>query len=229
MAPPLRRRSGQAIAADVARLGQEVELARLNLGLSIRGLATLADASPASVQRLIAGDPAMQLSTAARIVTHAGLRLYIRAYPRGRASLRDTGQLAAAEFLRRSSAPAWRVVFELPVGSDRSVDVAFFGRDEVILVEIERLLADWQAQARRAEAKRSAVAPNEARPVRLVIAVLDTAANRRRVGEHANVIRHSFPASSRAVMGALRTGHLLGRDGLLWLRDRHRQPDQTAE
>ena len=98
------------------------------------------------------------------------------------------------------------------------VDLVLFGPTEIWATEIERLLGDFQGQHRRADAKREALAAQHRRPVRLVMAVEDTRRNRAALDPHIAFIRASLPAGSREILGALRSGRPLGRDGLLWLR-----------
>lgn len=90
--------------------------------------------------------------------------------------------------------------------------------DEIIAAEVERLLADLQAQYRAADAKRIELAALHQRPVRLVLAVADTRHNRAVVRDHAALIGSMLPAGSREIMRAIRTSEPLGRDGLLWVR-----------
>lgn len=103
----------------------------------------------------------------------------------------------------------------------RSADQVFFGPTEITHSEIERKLADWQGQVRRAIAKRDELAALHQRPVRLVMVVEDTERNRAVAREHAALIGSMLPAGSREVMRSLRTGEPLGMDGILWVRPRN--------
>jgi hypothetical protein len=95
-----------------------------------------------------------------------------------------------------------------------------FGPDEILHVEIERMLLDFQAQYRSALRKREYLDGLHARPVRLVLAVEDTERNRTAAAPHLALIRSALPAGSRAVLNAVRNGRPLGTDGLLWVRPR---------
>jgi len=106
------------------------------------------------------------------------------------------------------------------MGNGRAIDMALFGPVEIIAMEIERLIADFQAQYRAASAKRDELAVAHQRPVRLVMALEDTRRNRAAMREHEALIRSVLPADSREVLRAIRTGDPLGRDGLLWIRPR---------
>lgn len=203
------------IASSVAR---EITLARLNSGLSVRAAARLAGVSPQTQSRAELGDSSLQLATLCRVAAAGGLRVWGRAFPASAPSLRDTGQLTIAGALRNLGHPSLTFRLEVAVGDQRSVDVVCYGATEIIAIEIERLLSDFQAQYRRATEKRDALAERHQRPVRLVFAVLDTRRNRAAVHAHAPVIATALPAGTREVLGAIRTGRPLSRDGLVWVR-----------
>jgi transcriptional regulator with XRE-family HTH domain len=204
-------------------IGREVMLARTNQALTIRAAARLAGVAPSTQQRVEAGDPAVGVDTVCRVAAPIGLKVWGRAFPAGTPTLRDTGQLAIAEFIRTAAAPSMRVVLEHGLGHGRAIDAVLLGVEEIIAVEIERLLADLQAQYRAADAKRQELAAGHQRPVRLVLAVEDTRHNRKVAAEHASIIRSMMPAGSREVMRAIRTGEPLRRDGLLWIRPSRRR------
>ena len=203
-----------------ASIGQEVLLARTNLALTRRGAAMLARVSPQTQERVERGDSSVGLDTACRVAAGVGLKLWAKAFPAADPSLRDTGQLRIAEWLRGVAHPAYSVAFELALSSGRSADEVFFGPTEIIHAEIERRLADWQSQIRRAIVKRHELAAPHQRAVRLVMVVEDTERNRAVAREHADLIGSMLPAGSREVMRSLRTGAPLGKDGILWVRPR---------
>jgi DNA-binding XRE family transcriptional regulator len=199
-------------------IGREVTLARARLGLTITTAARLASVAPETQRRIEAGDPTAGFTTACKVAGAVGLRVWSKAFPAATPSLRDTGQLLVAEHLTRMAHPALHPSVEHRLRSGRAIDVALFGPEEIIATEIERLLADWQAQFRSADAKRAELADAHQRPVRLVIAVEDTRRNRAVLVEHATLIRRMLPAGTREILAALRAGAPLGRDGLLWVR-----------
>lgn len=207
-------------AHQAQRIGQEVLLARANLGLSASAIARMAGVAVSTERRVELGDPSVTVVTAARVLQATGLELAARAYPSRPPSLRDSGQLRIAEQLRRMASAAWRVAIEVPIEGGRSADILLFGADQVLHVEIERRLADFQAQFRAAAKKREVLQAAHRRPVRLVIVVEDTPANRQRLAEHADLVQHALPSDSRNVLRALRSGALLAADGLLWMRHR---------
>lgn len=202
------------------QIGTEVALARANLGLTRRAAARLSGISPSTQARIERGDPSVRLDTSCRAAAGVGLKLWAKAYPVKTPSLRDTGQLRIAETLRLAAHSSYRVVQELGLSNGRSADEVFFGPDEIIHAEIERILADLQAQYRSGSAKRDELATAHQRPVRLVLVVEDTRRNRTAIQPHFPLLRSMLPAGSREVMRSLRTGERLGRDGLLWARPR---------
>jgi hypothetical protein len=89
---------------------------------------------------------------------------------------------------------------------------------EIIHIEIERALVDFQAQLRSAQIKRELLAAQERRPIRLVIAVPNTATSRARLDPFEQLISQTMPAASRAIWRAIRDGEPLDSDGILLVR-----------
>lgn len=156
--------------------------------------------------------------TMCRVAGPLGLKVWGKGFPAVTPSLRDTGQLTIADQIRGLLHPAARCKLEHGLGNGRSIDMVVFGADEILAIEIERLLADLQAQYRSADAKRIELAEVHQRPVRLVLAVADTRRNRAAAAEHARLVRAMLPATPREILAVLRRGGALGRDGLLWVR-----------
>jgi hypothetical protein len=150
-----------------------------------------------------------------------GLDLVCQTYPGRPSGLRDSGQLAIAQYLRQRAHASWHVTLEEPAGDHaEAIDMVFWGPMEIIAVEIERRLVDWQSQARRWAAKRAWLAARHARPVRLVIIVTDSPRNREAVRPFSDLIGRTLSAGSRSVIQALRTCSALDGDGLCWVRER---------
>jgi len=202
-----------SVAADVAT-------SREALGASIVQVARRAHLAPSTVQRVLDGDPGIHLDTLCAVGAAVGLRISVKAYPAVAPSLRDTGQLEIAQYLVAQANRALRPALELPVGDPfgRAADLVFFGPSEILLMEIERRLVDFQAAYRAGTLKRDALGAQHSRPVRLVLVVPDTRRNRSRVAPHTDLLREALPATTAAVLRAIRDGTLLGRDGVLWVR-----------
>ena len=91
----------QSMAQAMAKsIGDEVLLARTNLGLTRRQASRLARVSPQTQQRVEHGDRSVALDTACRVAAALGLRLWAKGFPARSPSLRDTGQLRIADYLR---------------------------------------------------------------------------------------------------------------------------------
>ena len=169
--------------------------------------------------RVELGDPGVTITTLCAVAEAVGLDIVLRAYPGRGPTLRDTGQLALAERICAQAHAGWQPNVELAVGPNgEAIDVVLFAAREIWAVEIERMAIDFQAQYRRADRERAILAALHQRPVRLVIILEDSRRNRAALEAHLAFIHASLPAGSREVLAALRTGRLLGRDGLAWVR-----------
>jgi hypothetical protein len=162
----------------------------------------------------------VSLDARCRLAAACGHELGWRLYPVATVRLRDSGQLALAQVISRAAHLSWRARLEVPVaaGDARAADLLLTGPSEVLHIEIERSLVDLQAQLRSAQLKREALAEGEQRPVRLVIAVPDTPAMRRRLAPFEPLLAQALPASSRDIWRAIRAGEPLNEDGILFVR-----------
>jgi len=205
----------------MARMVNELRMARATLGLTIREVARMAGVAKSTVQRLEDGFVGTTVPTLAAVMAAVGLDLVLNAYPGKTVRLRDSGQLELADQLRQLASAYWAPRIEVVAGDHgQSADLVFFGADEIQHQEIERRAADFQAQLRSALRKREYLAARTNRPVRLVLAFEDTRHNREALRPHAALIRAQLRADSRAVLKSLRLGQPLGSDGLLWVRRR---------
>jgi transcriptional regulator with XRE-family HTH domain len=213
------RLAPQRAADQAKRFGVEVHLARATLGLSQRQIGRRAGVSQSTVERIEGGDPGAQLDTLVAVGAAAGLDLVLNAYPAGRVSLHDTGQMGLAEQIRSVASGAWGVRMEVRAGDHgESADVVLENPRELQHCEIERRAVTFERQYRLALRKREFLAAQDSRPVRLVIVVEDTRRNREALAPHMELIKSQLPASSREILRSFRTGQPLGKDGLLWLR-----------
>jgi hypothetical protein len=101
------------------------------------------------------------------------------------------------------------------MGDARAADLLLIRTDEVIHVEVERMLVDFQAQLRSAERKRSLLSAGFEAPVRLVIAIPATRRHRELVSSIRVALSASLPVPSRITWRAIKAGQTLGGDGLL--------------
>ncbi|MEX1072886.1 MAG: hypothetical protein WED86_04230 [Chloroflexota bacterium] len=136
--------------------------------------------------------------------------------------------MTLAQAIVGAAHPSWRPRLEVPIapGDARAADLVLESREEVIHIEIERALVDFQAQLRAAQLKRQAIAEREKRPVRLVIAVPDTRTSRARLAPFSGVISSTMPFASAQTWRAIRAGEALTGDGILFVRAPLRAPRQ---
>jgi transcriptional regulator with XRE-family HTH domain len=202
------------------RFGRELRVARVTMGLTQRQLAMRAGVSQAAVAQAEGGNAGLSLEFRCRLASAAGHELSLKLFPVSSVPLRDSGQLGIAMAISAAADSSWRCRFEVPTGPGpmQAADVVLDRADEVLLIEIERGLVDFQAQLRAAELKRSSLSGREARPVRLALAVPDTRVMRDRLSENSELTRRILPIGSRAVWRGLRQGLPIGGDGLLRVR-----------
>lgn len=169
--------------------------------------------------RVERGVPAASLRTLCAAADAIGLDLVVRAYPGRRLTLRDRGQMHAAQRLVALSHPSTSHELEVAAGDHgEAIDLVLWRPREVLAVEIVRRLVDFQAQYRALALKRDWLARQHARPIRLVIALEDLRLNRRALVGHELLIQRTLPAGTRQVFAALTSGADLGTDALAWLR-----------
>jgi transcriptional regulator with XRE-family HTH domain len=203
-----------------AAFGRELRIARMNTGLSQVRLAALAGVSQTEVSKAERGRSDISLEARCRLAAACGHELGWRLHPVATVRLRDSGQMSLAQAIVAAAHPSWQARLEVPIGpgNPRAADLLLVGPKEIIHIEIERALVDFQAQLRSAHLKREALAANEARPIRLVIAVPDTRSSRVRLEPFARLITQALPAPSRDIGRAIRTGEPLLADGILFVR-----------
>jgi transcriptional regulator with XRE-family HTH domain len=194
----------------------------MNVGLTQGEMARLAGISQQQASLVERGIGDSSLVIRARLAAACGHELGWRLYPVTTVRLRDSGQLALAQTIVGAAHPSWRPSLELPVapGDPRAADLVLTGPIEIIHIEIERALVDFQAQLRSAQLKREAMARQDQRPMRLVIAVPDTVTSRARLAPFSQLIAQTMPATSRATWRVIRSGEALGGDGILFVRAR---------
>ena len=221
------RQRGSAVARSRARwlatrFGTELRIARVTAGLSQVQTARLAGVGQTVVSRAECGDPRVSLDVRCRLAAAAGHELGWRLYPVATVRLRDSGQLALAQAIVTAAAKAWAADLEVPIGPGdlRAADIVLRRSDQLIHIEVERVLVDLQAQLRAGQLKRQELAQRHELQVRFVLAVADTRGNRDRVAAVKDLLAHVLPMSSREIWAAIRTGASLRGDGILFVRVR---------
>jgi transcriptional regulator with XRE-family HTH domain len=212
---------GKARASYLATLfGREIRLARMTAGLTQAQAGRRAGVSQGQVSRAERGRLDVSLEARCRLAAACGHELGWRLYPVATVRLRDSGQMALAQAIVAAAHVSWQARLEVPIGPGdlRAADLLLVGPTEIVHIEIERALVDFQAQLRPAQLKRDALATRETRPIRLVIAVPDTETTRARLAPFAGLIGEALPAHSRAIWRAIRTGEPVTADGILFVR-----------
>lgn len=208
----------------IQRFGRDLRAARLAAGLTQRRAAKLAGLSQAIVSQTERGLTMPGIETSARLAASVGGEVSLVLYPGRGVSLRDSGQLRLAEMVGAHLPRRAQVQYEVPVGEppdQRAADMVVDVGAQLQMLEIERLIADYQAQYRAAQLKRAALEKRAGKPVRLVWVVSDTRRNRRVLAEHGYVVTNAFTLSHRETWAALAAGTPLRADGMVWLRERH--------
>lgn len=202
------------------RFGSELRVARMNAGLTQRGMARLAGVSQPEASKAERGLTDVSLDARCRLAAACGHEIGWRLYPVTTIRLRDSGQMALAQAIVSAAHPSWRPRLEVPVGPDdkRAADLLLIGADEILHVEIERALVDFQAQLRAAQLKRAALAERNGGPVHLVLAVPDTRTVHTRLAPFDELIARTLPAPTAKTWRAIRSGVPLGGDGILFVR-----------
>lgn len=195
-------------------------MARMNAGLTQAEIARLAGVSQQETSKAERGATDISLDARCRLAAACGHELGWRLHPVATVRLRDSGQLGLAQAIVAVAHPSWRPRLEVPVApSDaRAADLLLTGATEIIHIEIERALVDFQAQLRSAQVKRELLAAGDERPIRLVIAVPATRTTRERLAPFSQLIGQTMPVTSRRIAAALRSGEPVGGDGILFVR-----------
>jgi hypothetical protein len=214
-----RRRARERAAAQAQRVGGAIKTARGIAGFSVAVASSRAGIADSTWRRIESGAPGATIATLSAMADAVGMDFVAQVFAGRGPSLRDAGQLELAHAIAAMASAAWTVNLEVSAGDHgEAIDMVFWRPDEVVALEIERLMLDAQAQMRRLILKRDWLAARHARPVRLVVIVEDTRRNRAAMAPHLELLRTTFPAGSREVFAAIRAGHPIGRDGLAWIR-----------
>jgi transcriptional regulator with XRE-family HTH domain len=196
---------GREQAARIIRTtAAEIRQTRRGSGLSIRVVASSVGLSESTFGRIERSElPNVTVAQLAEACAAVGLRFSARAYPDGD-RIRDAGQVQLLERFRRqlSSLVAWRTEVPVPIAGDlRAWDGQCRFGSTVVGVEAETRLVDLQALDRRIGLK-----ARDSNVAIVILLVADTVTNRRRLGDHRETLRASFPLDTRAVLAAVRAG-----------------------
>jgi transcriptional regulator with XRE-family HTH domain len=217
----LERRAQERAEWLSRRIGQEIATARRAHGWSQAELARRIGTSQPVVSRIEAGWPGASVELLTSLTLSLGQELAARVYPSEHLVIRDQRHAAIIRFIVGARSPRWHPSLEVSVGADRNdrraFDLVLASSVEVCAIEVERDIADLQAQLRGDLQKRDLLVAREARPVRLVLALPATRRLRRLVQDQGPLLSTVFAASSRRIWHCLRSGEPIGADGILWI------------
>jgi transcriptional regulator with XRE-family HTH domain len=207
------------------RLGTELRIARVSGGMTQRRLAALAGVSQAFVSMVECGSRGADWSTACALASAVGHDLSLKLFPSDGVPIRDSGHVGLVQELVAQADRSWHPQVEVPVaaGDRRAADLVLRGEREVLHIEVERFVVDFQAQLRAAQLKRAQLAGHLGRPVRLVLAVAGTRRNRMILRNLRTVLDAALPRTSVEVRRSILTGSQLGADGVLLLPPARRE------
>jgi len=210
------------------RIGREQRIARIGAGLSQTQVARLAGISQSMVAEAERGLPGVSLDVRCRLAAACGHELSVKLFPVRTVGLRDSGQLGMAETIAFAAAPCWHHRLEVPTGPGpmQAADILLENEQQVIQIEVERALVDFQAQWRAANLKRESLSQRTGRAVVLALAVPDTTTVRKRLEPYGELISRALPMNSREIWRALRKCQQLDGDGLLFVRPRSTTGDR---
>lgn len=143
-----------------------------------------------------------------------GLWMWTSMFPAERA-IRDAPQMGLLRRFRARVGERWRWSFEvvLPEHGDRRAADAVMRNDvAVVMVEAFTRLAEAQSQMRAVRLKARDLGID-----RVVILLKASAANRRAMGEAADMFAADFPLGTRTVLSALADGRDPGANGVVVL------------
>jgi transcriptional regulator with XRE-family HTH domain len=205
------RREGRK---SLARIGDEVRLARTARGLSQAAVGGAAGVSRVKVARAEAGGPSVPILDYGAVCAAVGLDLSLRAYPVG-PPLRDRAHAALLERLRSRLDTSLRWATEVPLpnpGDMRAWDTAVRGTDFRIGVEAETQVRDGQELERRLSTKLRGGAVDS-----VILFLSGTRSNRLYLRERAAALRATFPVGARSALAALAAAHSPGGNSIVVL------------
>jgi transcriptional regulator with XRE-family HTH domain len=199
----------------LARIGEELRLARTTNGTSRRELGASASVSRTTEARYESGRfEAVTVIGAAELLAAAGLGLSVSIYPLGDPPRDRRHADLGATLLSHVTAPlTWRTEVPLPnPGDARSWDIVVYGQRKRTGTEIVRVMSDLQALSRRVALKR-----RDGGVDYLLVVIEDTPFNRRIVRESPTFLPELARFKTGDVIRALQTGQHPG-DGVVLLK-----------
>jgi transcriptional regulator with XRE-family HTH domain len=199
-------------------IGTDLRTARLMAGKTLADVGRAVGMSYSQVGRIErAALPSATLPQLARIGAVVGLDVRVRAYP-GAIPMRDAGQIALLDRLRRRLAPNLTMQTEVPLpieGDLRAWDAVINGFEpdaDPLHAEAETRLYDAQAQFRRIALK-----TRDAGETVLLLVISDTPRNRDAVRASAPYVAETYSLPPRTALAALAAGRHPGASALVFV------------
>jgi transcriptional regulator with XRE-family HTH domain len=199
------------------RVGDELRLARVGVGLSLREVGRRIGLSHSAVARRERGEvETLSIDQVAVMATVLGLDLRVSLYPTG-APVRDAAHVALLDRFRSRLASSLRFRTEVPMpipGDLRCADGVvdrLRGTKTVVMVEAETRVDDVQALVRRVRIKQ-----RDLGAARVILLLSDTRHHRALLKTEGGLMVE-FPVTPRACLRALAGGHDQGGDAILLL------------
>jgi transcriptional regulator with XRE-family HTH domain len=207
------RRTGEArLRAVIA----ELAAARRSAGISQRTIAGRLERSQAQISRLerCVNPAAVSVLELAEVAALLGLELSVGLHPAGQ-PIRDKGHQALVNRFRRVLGDGWAVASEAPfpsVGDPRTWDLLLRLPNQRVGVECETRIRDIQALARRIHQRQRDGGAHV-----VVLALNDSAVNRRLLPDLSASLGPTFAQSPRLVLRALRSSEPLPGSAVICL------------
>lgn len=211
-------RGARRARLDLVTVGTDIRTARLMAGKTLREVGKSAGLSYSQVGRIeraaLPNASAVQLAKVGAVV---GLDVRLRAFP-GPVPLRDAGQIALLDRLRKAIAPTltMRTEVALPIQGDlRAWDAVIGGFEPVhrpLHTEAETRVYDAQGQLRRIALK-----ARDAGVDVVLLVISDTPRNRVAVQAAGSMISDVYTVPSREARRALRMGRHPGGSAVIFV------------
>jgi len=197
------------------RLGEEVRVARLTAGWSLRELARQCGYSRTHLSRIERGTATdVSLRSLEVVFATLAMELSCRPFPQG-PPIRDAAHARLLSRFKARLAPAISLRTEVPLQGDRerrAWDGELAIERATCKLEAETVLYDMQAMDRRIARK---MATDDIG--RVVLLVADTRRNQRVLREFRPLIRNRYPLATREIMAGLAVGRLPTASGCVVL------------
>jgi transcriptional regulator with XRE-family HTH domain len=211
-------RGSRLVRHDLISTGTDIRTARLMAGRTLREVGRAVGMSYSQVGRIERGaHPNVSVRQIARVGAVVGLDVRLRTYP-GPVPLRDAGQVALLERLRKRLAQnlSMRTEVPLPIDGDlRAWDAVIAGFDpdaEPLHAEAETRFYDAQGQLRRIALK-----ARDAGVDSVLLLVGDTPRNRAAARAARPLIADTYTVSGREALRALGAGRHPGGSALVFV------------